>query len=85
MAKALDALHVRNRSLLALDGFDLNTFHKLSSYEKNLYLGRDSNPGPLGAKRERYPLCDPPYSKVESLILSCFNSNQQYTGVKYLC
>ena len=48
---------------LALDGFDLYTVHELSSNEKD--LGRKISlekisrqrfePGPLGAKQERYP------------------------------
>ena len=33
---------------LALDGFDLNTVHKLSSKEKKSRQSQDSNPGLLG-------------------------------------
>ena len=50
----------KSLTFLALDGFDLITAHKLSSNEKislRKYIGQDSNPGPLGAKREHYPLC----------------------------
>ena len=42
------------KSLAALDVFDLNTVHNLSSYEM---AEPGFEPGALGAKREHYPLC----------------------------
>ena len=36
----------------ALDGWDLNTAHKLSSKEKKSWRSRDLNPGLLGGKQE---------------------------------
>ena len=44
---------------LALDGFDLNTAHKLKSKDKKL----DSNPGLQGGKRECF-LCYQCYHKI---------------------
>ena len=41
---------------LALDGFVLNTVHKLSSKDKKSRLGLNLNPGLLGGKQERF-LC----------------------------
>ena len=41
---------------LVLDGFDLNTVHKLSNKEKKYGQNPDSNPGLLGTKQECY-LC----------------------------
>ena len=43
---------------LALDGFDLNTVHQLSSKEKKSQQCRDSNLELLGGKQE-YFLCAP--------------------------
>ena len=37
---------------LALDGFDLNTVHRLSIKEKKSWRSRDSSPGMLGGKQE---------------------------------
>ena len=47
---------------LALDGFGLNTFHKLSSNEKR--QRQDSNSGLLGKKRERYFCGIPPVQTI---------------------
>ena len=41
---------------LALDGFDLNSVHKLSSKDKKSQQSRDPNPGLLGGK-QGYFLC----------------------------
>ena len=41
---------------LALDGFDLNAVHQLSSKDKKRWQSRDSNPGLLGGKQECF-LC----------------------------
>ena len=48
---------IREIHCLALDGFDINTIHKLSSKEKNSqgeksWRGRDLNPGLLDVKQE---------------------------------
>ena len=37
---------------IAIDGFDLNTVHKLSSQEKKSQLRRDSNPGLLDGNQQ---------------------------------
>ena len=57
---------------LALDGFNLNTVHKLSSKEKKSQRSRDSNQRHLGGKQECF-LCatqPPPPSHLLRLISS---------------
>ena len=43
---------IREIHCLALDGFDLNTVHKLSNKEKKYWLSQDLNLGLLGGKQE---------------------------------
>ena len=53
--------------------------------QENLRECRESNPGPLGAKQERYPLCyaAPNYSLIPSL--SALTSRKFLGGLKKIC
>ena len=57
--------------LLALDGFDLNAVHKLSSNEKKSRQSQSSNPRLLGGRQDCF-LCatqpPPPKEMVEIII-----------------
>ena len=56
---------------LALDWFDLNTVHKLSSQEKKSRLTCDSNSGLQGGKQECFHCAMQPPNSSEKILLCC--------------